>query len=137
MSAIAMATELIKRFEGCRLTAYPDPGTGGRPYTVGWGNTYINGQSVIPGQVITQQQADAALAVTVTLVSNTLARTIPGWGSLSPQRQAALISFGYNCGSQFFGSVGYSTISRTLREGRLRDIPAVLLLYVKIGRAHV
>ena len=23
--------DLIKEFEGCRLTAYPDPGTGGKP----------------------------------------------------------------------------------------------------------
>lgn len=25
---------LIKRFESCRLTAYPDPGTGGEPWTI-------------------------------------------------------------------------------------------------------
>ncbi|MEQ1641654.1 MAG: lysozyme, partial [Novosphingobium sp.] len=35
---------LIKRFEGCakrrsdgRFEAYPDPGTGGAPWTIGWG----------------------------------------------------------------------------------------------------
>jgi lysozyme len=30
---------LIKRFEGCVLEAYPDPGTGNDPWTVGWGST--------------------------------------------------------------------------------------------------
>ncbi|WP_141395346.1 glycoside hydrolase family protein, partial [Enterobacter hormaechei] len=28
---------LIKRFEGCRLRAYPDPATGGAPWTIGYG----------------------------------------------------------------------------------------------------
>src|SRR5690606_40537603 len=27
--------DLIKRFEGLSLTAYPDPGTGGKPWTIG------------------------------------------------------------------------------------------------------
>lgn len=26
---------LIKEFEGCSLKAYPDPGTGGDPWTIG------------------------------------------------------------------------------------------------------
>ncbi|MES2698166.1 MAG: hypothetical protein V4647_00955, partial [Pseudomonadota bacterium] len=37
---------LIKQFEGCarrqadgRYAAYPDPGTGGDPWTIGWGAT--------------------------------------------------------------------------------------------------
>lgn len=30
----------IKDFEGCSLTAYPDPGTGGAPWTIGYGWTH-------------------------------------------------------------------------------------------------
>jgi hypothetical protein len=37
---------LVKRFEGCArarpdglVAAYPDPGTGGAPWTIGWGAT--------------------------------------------------------------------------------------------------
>ncbi|HYX19157.1 MAG TPA: lysin, partial [Nostoc sp.] len=30
---------LIKEFEGCNLHAYPDPRTGGKPITIGWGAT--------------------------------------------------------------------------------------------------
>lgn len=30
---------LIKQFEGCRLNAYPDPATGGDPWTIGIGHT--------------------------------------------------------------------------------------------------
>ena len=52
-------TELMHRFESCKLEAYPDPKTGGDPYTIGWGHT---GPDVHPGLVWTQQQADDAYA---------------------------------------------------------------------------
>ena len=57
--AIESALRLIKEFEGCKLTAYPDPGTGGEPWTIGWGST---GQGIGPGVVWTQATADARLA---------------------------------------------------------------------------
>jgi hypothetical protein len=38
-AAVAVALPLVKEFEGCRLTAYPDPETGGAPWTIGWGST--------------------------------------------------------------------------------------------------
>ena len=45
--------ELIKAFESCarlrgdgRFEAYPDPGTGGAPWTIGWGAT---GKGIGPG----------------------------------------------------------------------------------------
>jgi len=50
--------DLIKRFESCKLTAYPDPGTGGDPWTIGWGHT---GPEVKPDAVIDQRTADAYL----------------------------------------------------------------------------
>ena len=31
--------DLIKEFEGCHLKAYPDPKTGGDPWTIGFGAT--------------------------------------------------------------------------------------------------
>ena len=48
---------LIKEFEGLSLTAYPDPGTGGEPWTIGYGHT----GGVKEGDVITQDQADEFL----------------------------------------------------------------------------
>lgn len=50
--------DLLKKFEGCDLAAYPDPKTGGEPYTCGWGAT---GAGITPGTVWTQAQADARL----------------------------------------------------------------------------
>ena len=53
---------LIKRFEGCRLTAYPDPGTGGDPWTIGYGWTgKVDGKPIKPGMKIDDATADRLL----------------------------------------------------------------------------
>lgn len=54
--------DLIKSFEGCRLTAYHDPKTGAEPYTVGWGST---GPGIGPTTCWTQSQADQRLVADV------------------------------------------------------------------------
>jgi lysozyme len=46
---------LIKSFEHCVLKAYPDPKTGGEPWTCGWGTT----RGVTPGTTWDQARADA------------------------------------------------------------------------------
>jgi lysozyme len=46
--------ELIKGFENCVLKAYPDPKTGGAPWTCGWGTT----EGVTAHTEWTQEQAD-------------------------------------------------------------------------------
>lgn len=48
--------DLIKSFEGLELRVYPDPATGGAPYTAGYGHT---GSDVKPGMKVTQAMADA------------------------------------------------------------------------------
>lgn len=52
---------LIKRHESCRLKAYPDPETGGAPWTCGWGET----EGVTPDTVWTQAEADARFEVSL------------------------------------------------------------------------
>ncbi|PJH58828.1 muraminidase, partial [Salmonella enterica subsp. enterica serovar Typhimurium] len=43
---------LIKEFEGCSLKAYTDPGTGGDPWTIGYGWTHsVDGKPVKPGMM--------------------------------------------------------------------------------------
>ena len=46
---------LTEFFEGCKLTAYPDPGTGDAPWTIGYGHT---GPEVKKGLTCTQEQAE-------------------------------------------------------------------------------
>lgn len=87
---------LIKRFEGLKLRAYPDPGTGGKPWTIGIGTTvYPSGQAVGPGDVITEAQAEEYLR-------HDLARFEAAVNRLAPQTTQAqfdaLVSFTYNLG---------------------------------------
>jgi GH24 family phage-related lysozyme (muramidase) len=49
---------LLKTWEGCRLSAYPDPASGGAPWTIGHGHT---GPESKPSVTISQEQADAWL----------------------------------------------------------------------------
>jgi len=50
---------LIERNEGLRLDAYPDPATGGDPWTIGYGDT---GPDVVEGLTITKEEADERLS---------------------------------------------------------------------------
>jgi GH24 family phage-related lysozyme (muramidase) len=55
--------EAIARHEGLRLKAYPDPATGGEPWTIGYGHTSAAGlPKVYRGMVITKERAREILA---------------------------------------------------------------------------
>jgi len=133
--AVKLALPVIKEFEGCRLEAYPDPETGGDPWTIGWGNTrHFDGSPVKRGDTITQAVADQMLDSYVRdFVRSQLAQRIPIWRKLNPGQQAALLSFAYNVGAGFYGATGFDTISAALGRSRLADVPAALRLYVNPG----
>ena len=93
---------LIKQFEGCAqvrpdglVEAYPDPGTGGDPWTIGWGAT---GRGIGPGTVWTQAQCDARLAADVARHAADVARALGDAATNQPQFDA-LVSFHYNTGA--------------------------------------
>ena len=133
-AAVAVALPLVKEFEGCRLTAYPDPESGDEPWTIGWGSTtYGNGAPVKQGDRISQELADALLAGRLERECQLLAQRIPRWQQLSMNQQAALLSFTYNCGPNWFGSSGFSTVTKALQAGVLEQVPAALMLYVNPG----
>lgn len=139
-SAVAVALPLVKEFEGCRLTSYPDPETGGDPWTIGWGSTrHLDGQPVQPGETITQVQADALLTQRLERDNQALASRITGWGQLNVNERAALLSFTYNCGIGWYGSEGFATLTGCLQRGlqldakELAKVPAALMLYVNPG----
>jgi GH24 family phage-related lysozyme (muramidase) len=106
---------LIKRFEGCarrrpdgRLEAYPDPGTGGAPWTIGWGAT---GTGIGPGTQWSQAQCDARLADDLTRYAAQVRQALGGAPTTQSQFDA-LVSFHYNT-----GAIARATLTRRHRAG--------------------
>ena len=131
---IATAVELIKAYEGFHAEAYPDPKTGGDPYTIGWGSTrWYDGDPVKKGQTITRELADEMLQGRVEADATRMATRVPGWDRLMVGQRAAMLSFAYNLGSDWYGGEGFTTISECFRSGRLGDVPAALMLYRNPG----
>lgn len=85
--------DLIKRFESCELTAYPDPGTGGDPWTIGWGHT---GPEVHEGMTISQDIADALLLKDVTHAADAVMRAVEV--DLTQGQFDAFVSMVFNIG---------------------------------------
>jgi lysozyme len=63
---------LIKSFEDCRLKAYPDPATGGAPWTCGWGET----RGVTKDTWWTQEEADRRFEETIASVEMTVCKNV-------------------------------------------------------------
>ncbi|RAU46712.1 lysozyme [Pseudocitrobacter sp. RIT415] len=104
---------LIKQYEGCKLTAYPDPGTGGAPWTIGYGWTQpVNGKPVRPGMTIDQATADRLLKTGLVSYENDVLRLVKV--KLSQGQFDALVSFTYNLGSR---SLSTSTLLSKLNAG--------------------
>lgn len=104
---------LIKQFEGCRLTAYPDPGTGGDPWTIGYGWTHpIDGKPVKPGMTIDQETADRLLKTGLVSYENDVLKLVKV--KLTQGQFDALVSFAYNVGSR---SLSTSTLLKKLNGG--------------------
>lgn len=126
--------ELIKRFEGCKLTSYPDPGTGGAPWTIGWGNTRgLDGKPIKPHTTITAQQADTLLLDSLSKEFWPAVQKLPYFAEMSDEQRGAMLSFAYNLGANFYGSTGFTTISRYLENKDWDRVPDALILYRNPG----
>lgn len=86
--------DLIKSFEGCRLTSYKAVPTE-TIWTIGWGHYGVNA-----GMTITQAQADALLVSDLIKYENYVNNTTycPVAAGLNQSQFDALVSFCYNCG---------------------------------------
>jgi GH24 family phage-related lysozyme (muramidase) len=133
---LGAALQLIQQFEGCHLEAYPDPLSGGDPWTIGWGTTrYSDGRKVQKGDKINRVEADMLLRSEVDRIAEKLRATVPFWVAMSDQQKCALISFAYNLGSGFYGTAGFETISKRLKAKEWAKVPEALLLYRNPGTA--
>jgi lysozyme len=113
MKTNAAGLSLIRQAEGLRLRAYPDPGTGGKPWTIGIGTTvYPSGRPVQRGDTCTAQQADAYLAHDLQVFERAVAEMVRV--PLTGNQFAALVSLAYNIGAQ---ALRGSTLLRLLNAG--------------------
>lgn len=111
--------EIMHDFEGCRLEAYPDPGSrDGHPWTIGYGAT---GEGIGPGVKWTQEQADARFAADLARFEDGVNRLL-GATPTSPNQFDALVSIGYNIGldidkDTIAEGLGDSTLLRKHKAG--------------------
>ena len=106
--------DLIKNFEGCRLTAYK-PVAAEQYYTIGWGHY---GPDVKQGMTITQEQADKYLLEDIVGYETTVSTTCGYLPKLTQNEFDALVSFTYNCGS---GNLLKLTGNKTRTKAQMMD----------------
>jgi len=106
--------DLIKSFEGCVLHAYPDPASGGEPYTIGYGHT----GGVKPGDTCTQERADDWLRADVRYAVAAVNHLVTV--ELEQHQFDPLVSLTYNIGQVAFGN---STLLRFLNLGNFNAVP--------------
>lgn len=122
-------------FEGCRLKAYVDPRTGGLPITIGWGSTFYKDMSPIQlGDQITQDEADELYTFNCYhRFWKVLEKKIPYWQDMSTKQQAALCSFAYNMGADFYGDKDCVTITSNLHDRNWSAVPGTFMMYRNPG----
>jgi GH24 family phage-related lysozyme (muramidase) len=102
----AAGLEIIKGFEGLGLSAYPDPGTGGEPWTIGYGHTSAAGPPpVYQGLTITRSEAEEILKRDLTQYERAVANAVTR--SPTSDQFSALVSFTFNVGA---GNLQSSTL---------------------------
>lgn len=110
-------TKLVQQFEGCAtkqadgtFAAYPDPGSGGDPWTIGWGST---GPDIRKGVVWTQQQCDDRLAEHLDEFAQNVSKLL-GSAPTTQNQFDAMVSFAYNVG---VGNLAASTLLKKHKAG--------------------
>lgn len=117
---------LIKQFEGCKLTAYQDSvGI----WTIGYGTTKINGRPIQPGQTITQAEADKLLTDHISSqVKPSVSSKIKA--PITQSMFDALCCFTYNLGG---GALGRSTLATDLNAPNYETAASDFMMYNKAG----
>jgi len=128
MIDLAVTLELVRRFEGLRLSPYLC--SAGVP-TIGYGATYYaSGTRVqLTDAAITREQAELLLLWHVrTVYLPAVFKLCPGVNN--PNRLAALIDFAFNLGA---GNLKVSTLRKRVNAGDWGDVPTQLRKWNKAG----
>jgi lysozyme len=131
----AAGRALIQGKESCRLVAYPDPKTGGAPWTCGWGET----EGVTPTTVWTQAEADSRFERSLAKVEALVRHYVT-----APMTQGqfdAFVSIFYNVGpgSEIKDGIGRlrngepSTLLRKFNAGDLAGTEAEWVKWISPG----
>ena len=109
------ARQLIQSFEGLELRSYPDPGSGGAPWTCCWGHT---GPDVQPNQTYTNSDCERFFSSDLARFEQGVEALLPGL----PQHQfCALVSWAFNVG---LNAVQASSLRRRIQAG---EPPALVI----------
>jgi lysozyme len=100
---------LIKHFEACSLEAYPDPATGGHPWTIGYGHT---GAEVRQGESCSLAEAETVLMFDLDRFERGIERLVTR--RLEARQFDALVSLAFNIG---LGNLASSTLLKKLNMG--------------------
>jgi lysozyme len=118
--------ELVKSFEGLKLTSYLCPA--GVP-TIGYGTTRINNRRVTLGTTITMVQAEEYLRADLNVFANGARNLLRV--PLNENQFSALVSFAYNVGlSALRRSTLLKIVNSNPNDGRIR------LEFLKWNRAN-
>ncbi len=124
-NALAIATKICQRFEGCVLTAYHGAADRAGLYTIGWGTISIDGEPVQPGMTITQEQADEYFQNDLSAVQSSVEDMLTT--DVKDHQEAALISFAYNLGAAALRS---STLLKLVNAGDFEAAAGQFKLWV-------
>ena len=113
--------DLIKRFEGLRLSAYKCPAD---VWTIGYGTT----AGVKEGQIITKERAEELLRDDVKRFEDQVLRLVKV--PLTQGQLDALVSFTYNLGA---ANLGNSTLLRLLNAGDYKGAASQFGRWTKAG----
>jgi lysozyme len=111
----SLKAQLVE-FEGRRNVAYPDPLTGGAPWTIGIGHT---GPEVHEGLVWTDAQIDAAFALDCAEAEADCQLHFPWYTQLNEPRQAVLIGMCFQMGINRV--LKFVNTLAAMRDGRYAD----------------
>lgn len=120
---------MLHEFEGYRSAAYPDPGTGGDPWTIGYGSTrYPDGSPVEPGDSVTRSYAAEIFAHDLDKFTRSVLQAVEV--PLTQNQLDALVSLTYNIGKNAFRR---STLLKTLNRGDYQGAADQFLVWRKAG----
>ncbi len=127
MSVNQATIDLIKQYEGCKLTAYQDiVGV----WTIGYGTTAMADVGIVPakGMTITQDRAEDLLRQGVEKFADTVDAMITT--KVNQNERGAIICLAYNIGC---GALSKSTVLRELNAGNKDRAAAAFKMWNKAG----